>query len=165
MQLRRALLAGATTLALLSSLAFTKAAEVGVCEIVGNPAAFASGWRNDNFIARTTCRAAQAPALYFGSMTRRQLMYSLEYAVHADVIAVIHSSVAPNEYTERSAPAGVLEFERGVIPAWRCRLRAVFALPHSRLGLTGAIQGRRLVFPEVLEPIGCQSRIAHGGHD
>jgi hypothetical protein len=42
---------------------------------------------------------------------------------------------------------------------------ARFALPHSRLGLTGAMQGRRLVFPEVLEPIGCQSRIAHGGHD
>ena len=42
---------------------------------------------------------------------------------------------------------------------------ARFALPHSRLGLTGAMQGRRLVFPEMLEPIGRQSSIAHGGHD
>jgi hypothetical protein len=42
---------------------------------------------------------------------------------------------------------------------------ARFALPHSRLGLTGAMQGRRLVFPEMLEPIGRQSRIADRGHD
>ena len=42
---------------------------------------------------------------------------------------------------------------------------ARFALPHSRLGLTGAMQGRRLVFPEMLEPIGRQSRIANCRHD
>ena len=42
---------------------------------------------------------------------------------------------------------------------------AHFALPHSRLGLTGALQGRRLVFPKIFEPIGRQSRIADRGHD
>jgi hypothetical protein len=42
---------------------------------------------------------------------------------------------------------------------------ARFALPQSRLGLTGAMQSERLVFPEMLEPIGRQSRIADRGHD
>jgi hypothetical protein len=40
MQLRRALLAGATTLALLSSLAFTNAVEVGICAIVASLAKY-----------------------------------------------------------------------------------------------------------------------------
>ena len=59
---------------------------------------------------------------------------------------------------------------RGSIAKARCvggdrAVCARFALPHSRLGLTGAMQGRRLVFPEMLEPIGRQSGAPDGGHD
>jgi len=42
---------------------------------------------------------------------------------------------------------------------------ARFGASRCRVRLTGAIQGRRLVLPEMLEPIGSQSGVPDGGHD
>jgi hypothetical protein len=42
---------------------------------------------------------------------------------------------------------------------------ARFGASRCLVRLTGAVQGRRLVFPEILEPIWCQSGVPDGGHD